>query len=248
MSDFTIRFGEAVELTGGRVEFANENPTGHTRIVGGLIDLNGYPIFNEDYRERLNGLIIDRYVNREIGMETVPMFRLSLRRHMNEHMPYFNRMYEADLLNIDPLSTVDMRTVADATADQTGKALSKSATESETGSSTRSVFSELPQTMLAGNEDYATNATDANGKTVVSGAGTDESENETTSKQRSDNRVTGYQGHAAALLADYRDTLTNVDTLLLDNMEPLFMGIWLNGDTTTNNNYHYPYGGMFNVR
>src|SRR4051794_4007521 len=41
----------------------------------GDIGLNDYPIFDEAYRPTLNKKITDRYLNREIGMETISLFR-----------------------------------------------------------------------------------------------------------------------------------------------------------------------------
>lgn len=245
MAMFTVEFGEAVELTGGRVEFANENDTGHSRIIGGAVDLNRYPLFDEDYRARLNGLIIDRFYNREIGHETVSMFTLKLRSHLNEHMPYFNKLYRLELIDVDPLSTINMQTLTSSTAEQQMQSTQQASaeghneTESSTGSKTRSVFSDLPQTMLAGNEDYATNATDANGGATAN-AQTDETtstETDTTSEGTNttdgDSHTYGYQGHAAELLAVAREAVANIDVMVLDSMEVLFMGIWSSGDTAT---------------
>ena len=55
MSRYTMPFSEALEYA-KKLEI----PTG----------LEDYPIFDEEYRARLNGLIIDTYMFREIGYET----------------------------------------------------------------------------------------------------------------------------------------------------------------------------------
>lgn len=251
MAYFTMSFAQAVELRGGKIEFADDNPTGHTRIVGGgsgSINLERYEIFNEDYRQRLNGLIIDRFYNREIAHETIDIFRLALRRWLNENMPYWNAQYEAGLLKIDPLSTIDMKTVAKTTGDQTSTGNDTSNTATTTGATSRSVFSDLPQTMLAGNEDYASNATDSNSQSGVTGTGTNESEAVTESKTDSDSQTTGYQGHTVELLMAYRESVWNVDTMLLDSMDPLFMGVFMSADTQTVNNPQFSqYGRIYDA-
>lgn len=239
MAHFTMEFGEAIELTGGIVEFANENDTGHSRIIGGAIDLSRYPIFNETYRPRLNGLIIDRFYNQEIGHETVSKFQLQLRAHLNENMPYFNRMYEAEILEIDPLRTVDLQTVTSNTGTQNSVANVAGETDTSTHSGSRSVYSDLPQTMLAGNEDYASNATDANTGASVNAENTETSSAETESTADGDSHTFGYQGNPSELIALYRENLANIDIMVLDSMTPLFMGVWHSGDTATRQDYYY---------
>lgn len=242
MAHFTMEFWEAVELTGGIIEFPQESGLPDTRIVGGAIDLTRYPIFDESYRPRLNGLIIDRFYNQEIGHETVNKFKLQLRAHLNEHMPYFNKMYAADLNQIDPLKTVDLSTVTSSAGTQTSSATATNETETATQTGARSVFSDLPQTMLAGNEDYASNATDSNTGASVNAESTENTSADVSNTNDGDSHTFGYQGHAGELLALYRETLANIDTMVLDSLQPLFMGIWHSGDTATNNQgYYYGY-------
>lgn len=62
-----------------------------------------YPIFDENYRQTLNNKIIRHYYTREIGLETVGLWRFKLNVKMNEIMPYFNQLYESELIHFDPL-------------------------------------------------------------------------------------------------------------------------------------------------
>lgn len=50
----------------------------------------------------------------------------------------------------------------------------------------------------------------------------------------------GYQGHAAELLMRYRESLMNIDMMVINDLNNLFMGVWDNGDefSTTNRNYY----------
>lgn len=69
------------------------------------IGLKDYPIFDETYRATLNKKIIDHYYTREIGAETPALFKLWLNRKMNEIMPYYNKVYQTELIEFDPLIT-----------------------------------------------------------------------------------------------------------------------------------------------
>jgi lower collar protein len=132
------------------------------------VGLSDYPIFDEQYREFLNAKIIDHYYYREIGLETVDMFIRQLRTKMWEIMPYYNKWYLAEdrMADIDPLSTQDMHSRGSANSHASSSMKQKhgekasNLTKSESRSKARTVDSETPQTMLAGNRDYATAARD----------------------------------------------------------------------------------------
>lgn len=66
-----------------------------------------YPIFDEAYRSVLNTKILKHYYMREIGMETVGLWKHFLNTRMNEIMPYYNKLYESELLEFNPLYDVD---------------------------------------------------------------------------------------------------------------------------------------------
>ena len=63
-----------------------------------------FPIFDENYRKQLEHKIVRHFYLREIGFETVGIFKFYLENKLNEIMPYYNKIYNAYLLNIDPLS------------------------------------------------------------------------------------------------------------------------------------------------
>lgn len=69
-----------------------------------------FPIFDEEYREVLETKILRHYYTREIGCETYGLWKLRLQTKLNEIMPYYNKLYESELLKYDPLRDVDMTT------------------------------------------------------------------------------------------------------------------------------------------
>ena len=73
------------------------------------IGLKDYPIFMEEHREQLNNKIIEHYRFREIGLETPMLFKLYLNRKMNEIMPYYNQLYESELLEFDPITNYEFK-------------------------------------------------------------------------------------------------------------------------------------------
>lgn len=66
-----------------------------------------FPIFDENYRPVLCKKILKHYYTREIGFETVALWKLKLNMMMNEIMPYFNKLYDSELLKFNPLHDAD---------------------------------------------------------------------------------------------------------------------------------------------
>lgn len=65
-----------------------------------------FPLFDEEYRTPLEIKILKHYYTREIGLETVGLFKLKLDTKLNEIMPYYNQLYKSALLEFNPLYDV----------------------------------------------------------------------------------------------------------------------------------------------
>lgn len=72
--------------------------------------LGNYPLFDEAYRKTLGMKIIRHYYLREIAHETVGLWKFRLNTKLNEIMPYYNKLYESELLKFNPLYDVDLTT------------------------------------------------------------------------------------------------------------------------------------------
>ena len=210
-------------------------------LVRGDIGLDDYPIHDEAYRETLNSNILNHYHYREIGFETIDMFRFKLKAKMALIMPYYVQMYRSLEIEFDPLNTFKMETESESTSTGTNatESTSSAANSNNTESTSRAVASDFPQMQLSGNKDYATSANDSTGKTGVTGtssesANVDSIANDTT-KAKSTSK--GFQGVASDLLVRYRESLLNVDQMVIAELNDLFMQVWDNGDELGD----YPY-------
>ena len=200
-----------------------------------------YPLFDESHREELNRKIINHFWNREIGMETVSMFRLALKRKLDEIMPLYNQQYEISAIKFNQLETV--KVTNSNTTNGTTATTSESTNNSTSDAKSRAVASQFPQVMLEENRDYATSAQDNTSLTAAQAAANDTS---TTNQDGTANSVTsGFQGNAALMILQYRQSLVNVDMMIIEELEKLFMLVWTNGDAFTGNPWtgygYYPY-------
>lgn len=162
---------------------------------------DGWPIFDESYREELVDKIKENFYFREIGLETEEMFIQRYRIKMRLCMQRHNAMYLSMGDHFDPLASFVMRkrgkditrgdienltayvTESKGNLDQAisrivdetdintrvGNRNGKSTSSNKNTSKARSISSDFPQTLLAGNQDYATTGGDTVGEGASEG-------------------------------------------------------------------------------
>lgn len=214
-----------------------------------------YPIFDESYRAKLNEKIVAHYALREIGSETPQMFVFYLGRTMREQMDYFNQLYLSARKKFDPFVTSDVRQSMDSTSvnessgrssgTQSNESTAHSTSDTKADNSSMTFNSEFPQTRIDDFKQFATSAsqTDSTGNTHTStsqdSSATATSQSNTDYAHSSDkgnsmSHTIGTSGSQSQLLQDWRNTMLNIDMMLIDSLESLFLGIWGSGDNMTN--------------
>ena len=220
-----------------------------------------YPIFDETYRPKLNEKIVAHYALREIGSETPQMFIFYLGRTIREQMDYFNQLYVSAQHKFDPFITSDIRQEMDSTnvnessgkssGTQSNESTAHSTSDTKSDNSSMTFNSEFPQTRIDDFRKFATSAsqTDSTGDTHTStsqdSTATASSASSTDYAHSSDkgnsvSHTVGTSGSQSQLLTDWRNTMLNIDMMVIDSLESLFLGVWGSGDTMTD--VPQPYG------
>lgn len=174
-----------------------------------------FPIFDESYRVPLETKILRHYYTREIGLETVGLWRLKLETKLNEVMPYFNQLYKSELLEFNPFYDVELGTTRNnehnqiENATENADATSKSETDTtqttkdtiaDTDNTTidstvtrnnteKNAYSDTPQGQIANVDNYAylTNYRNVNNN----GTDTTDETNNRTYNRTADGTLTG---------------------------------------------------------
>lgn len=195
-----------------------------------------FPIFDEQYRAELCKKILRHYYTREICCETVGRWKLFLSNKMKNIMPYYNQLYQSELIKIEPLVSVN-RSVSHEGSENETKSTNRSGTNSSNTSTdgstdTWSYYSDTPQGGIDGldSNDYLTNATHNVGKdgtnSILNGTTTD---SETGTGNRSDSyvdTVLGYEGNQSEMLLKFRETFLNIDMMIINELKDLFFTIY----------------------
>lgn len=210
-----------------------------------------FPIYDEGYRETLCKKILLHYYTRELGFETVGLWKLRLQTKMNEIMPYYNRLYKALTEEFNILYSTEMFTDTehtdneDSTRDYTNSGSSRNsgsdtsnATQTGEDSNTNR-FLDTPQGGLDGilDSDYLTNATVVNGTNSSSNTINNEHSNATSSESTSkdvydsDKAGTSFEHRYGSddrysAMERYNAELFNIDMRIINELSDLFMKLW----------------------
>ena len=164
-------------------------------------------------KDKLAKKIVDHYFMREIGQETIGLFKHYAKVEMQELMEEYLPLIYSASIQYDPLINVDYTETFNREASNTGSA----------NSSGLGVASDTPQgqiskaSILAGN--YAS-STSASENETESGS---ESEEEYTKRVRGNS---GVSATAQKMIEQYRDNIRAIDREIINKLEPLFMGLY----------------------
>lgn len=189
-----------------------------------IFDFN-YPIFDENYRSILETKILKHYYTREIGEETVGLWKLRLNTRMNEIMPYYNKLYESELIEFDPMSNFNFNRESTRNIEGGGENTSESGTTSETTNWDK--YNDTPQGSVGNldSDSYLTNAR------KITNSNEDATENSATNTYANTDEyvehLTGYSGVSPSkMLKEYRDILLNIDVMIIEELKDLFIQLW----------------------
>lgn len=172
-------------------------------------------------KEKLTQRIIDHYYTREIGSDAIGQWMLFVKDKMHEVMETYAPLIYSSAIKFDPLVNVDY------TEDYMGRNDSKNSSVSRSTGSGLTVNSDTPQgnisktSILRG--DYASstgaNETDNNISDNSNAEG-----NQSYRKTVKGN--SGVSATAQALIKQYREYIRALDTEIVYELEPLFMGLY----------------------
>ena len=202
--------------------------------------------FDEKYRSVLCKKILKHYYLREIGCETVGIWLLWMNTKLEEIMPYYNKMYESELIKFNPMYDVDWNRKGNKTGNESGSGSRSTSgnnsgtnTQSGTSSNTRKdLYSDTPQGALTGveTETYLTNArkvsdsgeTGVKGSTSGSYVDSESSSNKVDTTENYVESVCGKQGTGSysKMLNEFRETFLNIDMQVIEEFAEMFMELW----------------------
>lgn len=183
--------------------------------------LQNYPIFNETYRNTLNNHILNYYFESEIGFETAELFKFYLNNTLDLIMPKYNELYKKQEIALENIfGNVDLQEDASR---QNENQINMS---SNSNSDNKNLFQDTPQGQLdftdLENQNWATNYT-MNKSNINDSSQSNGSNNEEYTRHIKGNNGNKYN---IDLLNDIKNNLMNIDLMIINELNDLFMGIY----------------------
>ena len=191
-----------------------------------------YPLSNNVSREKFETMILNHFLMRRIGFETVTAFRIQLDVKLNEIMPIYNKMFDAlenwEIFNDGETTTregTDSRTSQNT--NKTSNTLSNESTTNTTDTSDRR-NSELPQNQLEDlrNGSYVTNYnydTNTNsGNDSSKSTGTSEATNNGTDNNIYNETIKRTPADKIAIFKEMQENIKSIYSMIFKDLECLF--------------------------
>ena len=187
-----------------------------------------YPLTNNITKEEFETMILNNFITRRIGFDTLTTFKIKLNVKLNSIMPKYNKMFDAlENWNIfsDGEITQESGTDSRATSNTTSNSLTNSsATHNETVSDRRN--SELPQDQLQNLQDgtyvgiynYDTDTANSTDNSTSSGSSTS---NGTDNNQYS-KTITRSPADKIAIMKEMQENINSIYEMIFKDLDCLF--------------------------
>lgn len=191
-----------------------------------------YPLTSNITKEKFETMILNHFLQRRIGFETVTAFRIQLDVKLNEIMPLYNKMFDAlenwEIFNDGEVTTrtgTDNRT--SQSTNNTSNQLTNHSTTSTSDISDRR-NSELPQNQLEDlrNGSYVTNynydTNTNNGEDNSTSQGSSQATNQGTDNNVYNETITRTPADKIAILKEMQENIKSIYTMIFKDLECLF--------------------------
>ena len=193
----------------------------------------GFPFYTDSEELRLNFIqkFYDEYMFREIGFETVERFRRSLLGKLNKIMPYYTQLYHTEIesKNINFLLNKDLVETFEREVSGTSEINSNATTNTNGTSSANAndMMYDTPNSRIDDLTKYPTQGSQGENNATSSSNATSIN-NQTGENTQSERTTLTSQGNigvtsSAHLLKEWREVIINIDEMILNDLEDLFM-------------------------
>lgn len=198
-----------------------------------------YPLSTKVDKEEFEKMILNHYMMRRIGFETVTSFQLQLNVKLNSIMPMYNKLFDMldgwDLLNDGEKVT---RTVTDEkTSDTTNNNTTSNTLENNSNTNNTTVAdrreSDLPQSEIDNVQDgsymtkYNLDKTTVNGtdNSNSSGSSTSNGSSNTNENGKTLEEISRTPADKISIYKQFQENLTSIYQMIFKELDDLFYGL-----------------------
>ena len=205
----------------------------HTLEINQIVNDLDFKLFDFDYNLYDNELksafekkFIDHFYFYEIGLTPIARFKKALQIKLNDIYPYFKQLYQTELRcnDIDFMLNKDLK--EQYTRELTGNSSANQSSTSTSNDTSLNINNDTPQNKIDDLDQFMTSASKNTDNSTMNSSGENTTENNSTETYSLVSQGNIGVTSSAELLEKWRSVLINIDQLIFEECNDLFMLIY----------------------
>lgn len=185
-----------------------------------------YNLYDNELKSVFEKKFIDHFYFYEIGLTPIARFKKALQIKLNDIYPYFKQLYQTELRcnDIDFMLNKDLK--EQYTRELTGNSSVNQSSTSTTNDTSLNINNDTPQNKIDDLDQFMTSASKNTDNSTMNSNGTNSAENNSTETYSLVSQGNIGVTSSAELLEKWRSVLINIDQMIFEECNDLFMLIY----------------------
>ena len=185
-----------------------------------------YNLYDNELKSAFEKKFIDHFYFYEIGSTPIARFKKALQIKLNDIFPYYKQLYQTELRSaeIDFMLNKDLK--EQYTRELTGNSSVNQSSTSSSNDTSLNINNDAPQNKIDDLDKYMTSASKNTDNSTMNSNGTNTAENNSTETYSLLSQGNIGVTSSAELLEKWRNVLINIDQMIFEECNDLFMLIY----------------------
>lgn len=185
-----------------------------------------YNLYDNELKKAFEEKFINHFYFYEIGLTPIARFKKALQIKLNDIYPYFKQLYQTELRcnDIDFMLNKDLK--EQYTRELTGNSSVNQSSTSTSNDTSLNINNDTPQNKIDDLDQFMTSASKNTDNSTMNSSGTNSAENNSTETYSLISQGNIGVTSSAELLEKWRNVLINIDQLIFEECNDLFMLIY----------------------
>ena len=185
-----------------------------------------YNLYDNELKSAFEKKFIDHFYFYEIGLTPIARFKKALQIKLNDIFPYYKQLYQTELrtAEIDFMLNKDLK--EEYTRQLTGNSSVNQSSTSSSNDTSLNINNDTPQNKIDDLDQFMTSASKNTDNSTMSTNGTNNAENNSTETYSLISQGNIGVTSSAELLEKWRNVLINIDQMIFEECNDLFMLIY----------------------
>lgn len=185
-----------------------------------------YNLYDNELKSAFEKKFIDHFYFYEIGLTPIARFKKALQIKLNDIFPYYKQLYQTELRcnDIDFMLNKDLK--EQYTRELAGNSSVNQSSTSSSNDTSLNINNDTPQNKIDDLDQYMTSASKNTDNSTMSSNGTNTAENNSTETYSLISQGNIGVTSSAELLEKWRNVLINIDQMIFEECNDLFMLIY----------------------